>query len=107
MKYWFRPTGLAFLLLLVFLVIPAVALYFVGGWELLETANVALSAVGLILNIYFTYVLAVAIIKRLHDLDKSGWLGLLFFVPLANLYVGFICAFFKGTDGENQDPLTR
>jgi len=47
-------------------------------------------------------------IKRLHDLDKNGWMSLLLFVPLANFYLFIICGFFKWTTGKNkygEDPL--
>lgn len=47
-------------------------------------------------------------IKRLHDLDKSWWLSLLAFVPLANIYLFIICWFFKWTEWPNKywlDPL--
>ncbi len=52
--------------------------------------------------IYITYVSVVGYVKRLHDLDKSGWLTLLAFVPLANIYLFVICGFFKGTEWKNQ-----
>jgi len=34
-------------------------------------------------------------VKRLHDLDKKGWISLLLFVPFANIYVFIVCGFFK------------
>ena len=48
------------------------------------------------------YVSIVSYIKRLRDLDKNPWMALLTFVPLANIYLWIICAFFKGTEGQNQ-----
>lgn len=48
-------------------------------------------------------------IKRLHDMDKSGWFSLLMLIPVVNIAVGFFwLGFVKGTDGPNQygaDPL--
>lgn len=47
-------------------------------------------------------------IKRLHDLDRPGWHGLLFLIPLYNLYLSCVLLFVKGTEGANQfgaDPL--
>jgi uncharacterized membrane protein YhaH (DUF805 family) len=41
-------------------------------------------------------------IQRLHDFDSSGWLTLLFLVPLVNVIFGFILWFVPGTDGENR-----
>lgn len=51
----------------------------------------------------------ILIIKRLHDIDKSGWLCLFLFIPIVNL--GLITLFFiDGTHGSNsfgEDPLGR
>lgn len=47
-------------------------------------------------------------VRRLHDLDKSGWYNLLAFVPIVNFFFCIYVGFFKGTDGPNQygpDPL--
>lgn len=44
-------------------------------------------------------------IQRLHDLDKSGWLSLLAFVPFANLYLMVLLIFIEGTKGRNRFGL--
>jgi uncharacterized membrane protein YhaH (DUF805 family)/Tfp pilus assembly protein PilE len=41
-------------------------------------------------------------VRRLHDLDKSGWLMLLMIVPLVNLGLAIYLLFFPGTTGENR-----
>jgi uncharacterized membrane protein YhaH (DUF805 family) len=41
-------------------------------------------------------------IKRLHDLDKSGWLYLLGFVPIVNFFFAIYLIVWKGTDGVNK-----
>ena len=49
-------------------------------------------------------------VKRLHDMDKSGWLILLLFVPLLNVFWGLYMLFADGTVGPNQygaDPKNR
>lgn len=49
-------------------------------------------------------------VKRLHDLDKSGWLILLMFVPIVNALFGLYMLFADGTVGPNQygeDPKKR
>ena len=49
-------------------------------------------------------------VKRLHDLDKSGWLILLMFVPIVNALFGLYMLFADGTVGSNQygeDPKNR
>jgi len=47
-------------------------------------------------------------VKRLHDLDKSGWYYLFFIVPGLNIIFGLFILFKKGTQGPNKyglDPL--
>jgi len=47
-------------------------------------------------------------VRRLHDINVSGWYFLFSLVPLANLILGLILLFKKGTEGSNQygpDPL--
>ncbi|EJF06235.1 putative membrane protein [Thiovulum sp. ES] len=59
------------------------------------------------------YIRAVVHIKRLHDLDKSGWIYLIgiilsAFLPLLYLIYILYVGVFKGTEGENhfgEDPL--
>lgn len=41
------------------------------------------------------------LIRRLHDLNWSGWLSVLTVIPLANLVIAIPCLFFRGTDGPN------
>lgn len=48
--------------------------------------------------------------RRLHDLDKSGWWMLLGFVPIINYFFPLYVTFFGGTEGENKfgpKPLAR
>ena len=42
------------------------------------------------------------LIRRLHDLNQSGWMSLLSFVPLVSFGLGIYVGFFRGTDGPNQ-----
>jgi uncharacterized membrane protein YhaH (DUF805 family) len=39
--------------------------------------------------------------KRFHDTGASGWFGLLLFIPLVGLIVGFYLLFARGEDHEN------
>jgi len=48
------------------------------------------------------------VIKRLHDINKSGVFAFLMFFPVLNLILGLVLLFKKGTNGVNQygdDPL--
>jgi uncharacterized membrane protein YhaH (DUF805 family) len=44
---------------------------------------------------------AFPIVKRLHDLNKSGWLWLLGLIPLVNVFFGIYLLFGKGTEDSN------
>jgi uncharacterized membrane protein YhaH (DUF805 family) len=47
-------------------------------------------------------------IRRLHDLDKSGWWALLIFIPLVGAIILIVWACTRGTMGPNRfgpDPL--
>jgi len=49
-------------------------------------------------------------VRRLHDIDRSGWWLLLWFVPLIGVIVLIIWACKRGTPGANRfgpDPLDR
>ena len=49
------------------------------------------------------------IIRRLHDLDKSGWFALITLVPLAGIIFSIYLLFVPGTVGYNRygaDPLS-
>ena len=48
------------------------------------------------------------LVKRLHDLDKSGYFGLIGLIPIVGFLFGLYLMFAKGTDGPNrfgEDPL--
>ena len=50
------------------------------------------------------------VVRRLHDLDRSGLYAFGLLVPLYNIYLGIILLFQKGTTGANRfgsDPLER
>lgn len=41
------------------------------------------------------------LVRRLHDINKSGWFALISFIPFGNLYLLFlVCK--KGTEGQNK-----
>ena len=46
-------------------------------------------------------------VKRLHDLDKSGWLILLMFVPIVNALFGLYMLFADGTVGPNMVKIRK
>lgn len=42
------------------------------------------------------------IIRRCHDLDKSGWFSLLLGIPVINIFFGCYLTFVRGTIGPNK-----
>ena len=62
-------------------------------------AVVALAVIALILLIYTSFVFS---IRRLHDLNLSGWLSLVLYVPIiGNLFYWYI-ALARGAEGRNE-----
>lgn len=55
------------------------------------------------------WILIIATIKRLHDIDKSGWWSMLLLIPIIGwLWLLVECGCLKGSTGQNQygpDPL--
>lgn len=48
-------------------------------------------------------------VKRLHDLDQSGWMLLVGLIPVVGILLAIYMLFFKGTCGKNKfgaDPLS-
>lgn len=80
-------------------IVGVVAHEFLGKAGLPDAVTTTLSIVFIIgcnlLSIAFG-------IRRLHDLDKSGWWILLFVVPLANLILGIMLLIRPGTQGDNR-----
>ncbi|NHZ38512.1 DUF805 domain-containing protein [Massilia rubra] len=71
-----------------------------------------LSMFAMLVWIPSTAVTLVVTRRRLHDLGKSGWLGLLHLVPVANLLFGLWMVFGRGDPDANQygvppAPTTR
>lgn len=69
--------------------------------------GVLIGIVVLIADVWFGLAQGV---KRLHDVDKSGWFILLSIVPLINIILALYMLFADGTVGPNQygpDPKNR
>ena len=58
----------------------------------------------LVLYIYFLMVIT---IRRLHDMNRSGWLILLFLIPLLNIFMGLYLLLGSGSNGINNYGLPR
>ena len=83
-------------------------LIFAGGWWLIYESGIVNSSTAFgnyaqmtVMFALIVFMMAV-IVRRLHDLNKSGWLSLLAFVPLAGSILGVILLFKPGNRGTNQ-----
>lgn len=86
--------------------------YFINGLKLLGIFILGVITSEILIGIPIIIAAMVGnwmiLIRRLHDLDKSGWWSLLYFVPYVNILFSFYVLFFKGTTGPNRfgsDPL--
>ena len=103
LRYFKRSIGILFLY--VILIIATVALS-------VDPASNELPVAGLIVCIVLSILFAIGsiclTIRRLHDLNLTGWLCLLMTVPAVNTAFWIYTTFAPGTVGSNQyggDPL--
>lgn len=59
---------------------------------------IGLAIIGII-SLYFTFVFA---IRRLHDLNVTGWISLLLLIPVLNVILYLFLIFAPGTKGPNR-----
>ncbi len=107
--------GMHFLYFLVCLFVGLVlslVLIVVGGTEVIHTFGASpesdfgpIEFLCLLFGFISLYSYASVWIKRLHDLDKSGWDLLWMFVPFGGLYLFIICGFQLGTQSPNHYGL--
>lgn len=77
--------------------VPLLLFYFIGLAA--PAIGVALAGLTYIALVVFSWGFMV---RRLHDIDMSGWWSLLAFVPIGNLVLLVILLFIGGTIGENR-----
>ncbi len=78
----------------------AVLIFSIIVWHLgLRLIGTLLILIAYIACIFFLLSLT---IRRLHDLNWSGWLSLLFLIPLVNLVLALILLFKRGTEWNNK-----
>lgn len=70
----------------------------------INTASLLIMAIAYIVFFYFAIVFT---IRRLHDLNQSGWLSLLLLVPLVNVLFMLYVMIAPGTRGSNNFGLPR
>ena len=92
-----------------FLVLFSILLGFISGLvDGLLNAMIGIQFVNLIAVLALTIPSLSVTIRRLHDLDKSGWWVLLCLIPLVGIIILTVWYATKGTFGPNRfgpDPL--
>lgn len=89
--YWLTVLGIAIVYMLV-------------GGAVAATEEMLL----LVLMLPLYWVVIMTVIKRFHDLGRSGWHYFTLMIPLYNIWVSIEIGFFRGTKGDNKygpDPL--
>lgn len=93
--------------LLLYLILFVVAFIFGNGFNPESFANLSLPLMTLfgIVYLIFIYFFVVFMIRRLHDRNHSGWLGLMILIPVLNIIFAFYLLFAKGNpDTNNYGP---
>ncbi|AZB99930.1 DUF805 domain-containing protein [Acinetobacter pittii] len=57
--------------------------------------------------LFLIYLNVVLVVRRLHDLNKSGWMGLLLFIPVVQFFFMIYLLLASGTAGPNQYGPSR
>ncbi|WP_151826513.1 DUF805 domain-containing protein [Acinetobacter oleivorans] len=53
-------------------------------------------------SLFLIYLNIVLVVRRLHDLNKSGWMGLLLFIPVVQFFFMIYLLLASGTAGPNE-----
>ena len=102
LAYGFGASMLVYLAAIPLMLIAGV----VGGASAGSEGSAALG-VGMMLVMAVMYVALIAVMiiytkRRLNDLGKTGWLALLYLVPIVNLFLWIYIQFFPGDKTPNQ-----
>ncbi len=96
-----RISRSTYLLASITLQFVVVLLYYIISLFIPEDSEL-LWIIGILMVVIFIIPQINIVIKRFHDLDKSGWYSLLAFVPLINIVFGWILILKEGTNGTNR-----
>ncbi len=72
-----------------------------GGFAAMRAEAQAGSGFLLLAQLVMTVVVALFAIRRLHDINASGWWALLMLVPVVNGIFGLVLLFKAGSEGAN------
>lgn len=104
MRYFVYGTGLTALFYLVMALVGVVAAIAVPSLADGGAAGPGVIGLGLIGIASFIVILVMTwgyMVRRLNDINASGWLSLLMLVPIVNLVLGLVLLFKKGSEGGN------
>jgi uncharacterized membrane protein YhaH (DUF805 family) len=82
-----------------------VALLVFGGGAAAMGGGEGLAAMGatmLVVQLVLLVPSIIFLIRRLHDIDATGWWALVIIVPLVNIILMLMLLFKRGTDGANR-----
>lgn len=66
-----------------------------------DVGGVIVAVISVVVYIMLIAYSFIFLIRRLHDLNWSGWLSVLSIIPLINLGIYIPALFFRGTEGRN------
>ena len=77
------------------------------NYDFIQLFN-SLAGLGfIVIMIVYFYFLMVVSVRRLHDMNRGGWLIILFIIPLLNVFLGLYLIFGSGKAGINRYGLPR
>lgn len=103
MRYFVYGAVISLLFYAVLLVAVGIVALVSGGFAQVQQGG-AMASLGLV---YFALIIAALVfgiifmVRRLNDINASGWLSLLLLVPLANLVLILVMLFKRGSEGAN------
>ena len=108
-RYFLRGLLLGVIATIVSIPIHVANVYENSGYRVDDTLEIFALLSGIL--VFLIYIpMWFNIIRRCHDIDKSGWWSLLMLVPFVNIVFGLYILFKKGTAGRNRfgpDPLAQ
>ena len=104
MRYFVYGVGLTMLTYLALAIVGLVASLAPGGHKQAEASAGVAMLVGFLAIAAMVFLLVMTVIyavRRLNDINLSGWMVLLMFVPLVNIIIALMLLFVPGSRGAN------
>jgi len=104
-RYLAYNMGMYFLMYVAILIFSVVVQLFVAADGAAPAAGPMQGFVGLVFILLYLALMVYLIIytvRRLHDMDASGWFSLLFIIPVVNVIFGIVLLFAPGTASSNR-----